>query len=410
MQRTAAGDAIIALAGALLVSACFEDTQPNPADSDSAGADTRASTGPVSTDGDGSTAAAGSTAAVADDTTSAGSTAASETTGPAAVAWQQSLVIAELPGSGGDPNPLTDVPVLVRLTAERFDYATAASDASDLRFVTDLSDQTALPHEIEQWDPDGTSLIWVRLPSLNGGDEFLLLHGDTGVAPWSDPSDVWSSGYVGVWHFTEQDDDGGFADSTAQDNTMLPDGRDLDISIDTGPGGYGNALQIAELDRMTVADDASLDLASALTVEAWVQPSVVSTTAMHRTIVDKPSAYRLAAVHEVSGLPFMNLRDVTGTQVTATGDDGLGASSWTHVVGTFDGTVVRLYIDGVQAAQMMAGGNVQVSETPLLVGTLYGGRIDEVRVAAIDRTPQWIEVQRRSMLDDLITYSDDAPL
>ena len=47
---------------------------------------------------------------------------------------------------------LEQLPVLVVLTPERFDYASAAPDGSDLRFV-DPSTRAVLPHEVEQWQP-----------------------------------------------------------------------------------------------------------------------------------------------------------------------------------------------------------------------------------------------------------------
>ncbi len=407
MLRLPLGPARIAFVGILAVSACFEDSQPG---------ETGANTGDTGTDGgQGSTSTASvdeSTTAdtsLADSSTADTSMADTASTGETAVAWQQLLTVVDLPG-GGAASDLVDVPVLVRLTTERFDYATAAPDGSDLRFVLGASDEAALPHEIEQWDPEGTSLVWVRLPTLDDGGEFLLLHGETGVEPWSDPREVWSEGYVAVWHFAEMTPAGGFSDSTAEANTMLPDGRDADVSLDMGPGGYGNAMLIDESGRMTVADDESLAVASALTMAAWVRPSVVSAANSQRAIVDKPNAYRLGAVREGSALPFANLLDAPGNQITAEGPQALGVSTWSHVVGTFDGAVVRLYTAGQPAAEAMAGGDARVSSAAMLIGTLYAGRIDELRVAAAGRSPEWIEVQYRSMLDELLAYSEETPL
>lgn len=97
---------------------------------------------------------------------------------------------------------LNDFPVLVTLAANSpagFSYADCAVDGSDIRFMDANGELT--PHEIEKWDPEGTSYIWVKVPSLSGtATQLTLFYGsDSPDLPAVSASDVWSQ-YAVVIH------------------------------------------------------------------------------------------------------------------------------------------------------------------------------------------------------------------
>lgn len=74
-------------------------------------------------------------------------------------------------GSGGE---LTAFQVLVELTAETFDYASADADGADLRFT--LADKlTTLSYWIEEWNYEGASRVWVKVDSIATGDSVIYL-------------------------------------------------------------------------------------------------------------------------------------------------------------------------------------------------------------------------------------------
>ena len=129
---------------------------------------------------------------------------------------------------------LTDFPVLVRIKEPvdggrggglpGFTYARAGS-GSEIRFLSlakpedydkrdderaDKSTDVELPHEIEKWDPQGESLVWVKVPSLSGKTTKFRMYWRRrpGAEPLDDTrtSETWSS-YVGVWHFNEESPD-----------------------------------------------------------------------------------------------------------------------------------------------------------------------------------------------------------
>lgn len=117
---------------------------------------------------------------------------------------------------------LTDFPALIRLSASlnEFDYSKCA-DGANLRFAD--SEGNLIPHEIDTWNPSGTSLVWVKVPSLSKETKIRVCYGYKGSAaqPAVTASDVWDSGYVGVWHMNAAADSLTQSDSTGNGHTFV---------------------------------------------------------------------------------------------------------------------------------------------------------------------------------------------
>ena len=96
---------------------------------------------------------------------------------------------------------LDGFPVLVKLhegLGGGFSYADMREDGADMAFA--LEDGTRLPHDIDTWDANGDSLVWVRIPALANGLVFKLHYGG---APQARPAWKTWDGYAGVWHLNE---------------------------------------------------------------------------------------------------------------------------------------------------------------------------------------------------------------
>ena len=106
---------------------------------------------------------------------------------------------------------LANFPVLVRLAENAptgFHYADCPT-ASCIWFTDENDD--AFPCDVDTWDDEGESLVWVSVPSLSSSAK-ITMHWDASGAPAGQPasSQVWSlANYVGVWHMNEILEDNG---------------------------------------------------------------------------------------------------------------------------------------------------------------------------------------------------------
>ncbi|WP_214107069.1 LamG-like jellyroll fold domain-containing protein [Acrocarpospora catenulata] len=156
-------------------------------------------------------------------------------------------------------------------------------------------------------------------------------------------------------------------------------------------GKYGQALTFNGTSNwVTVNDAASLRLTNKMTVEAWVKPS---STSGWRSVVAKEGTTdtNYALYSSVSSGPSGPVGPLTYVQVGSTADAAgataaLSTTSWSHIAGTYDGTTIKTYVNGVLAAQATTSGNLVTSTLPLRIGgnSIYGeyfkGLIDEVRI------------------------------
>lgn len=135
---------------------------------------------------------------------------------------------------------------------------------------------------------------------------------------------------------------------------------------------------------------ASLEIQDAITLSAWVYhlsnsspQHIVNMSALY-------SGYRLAAWWANPAGNALELYDVDQVQHIA--DDGRQpvVGTWTHVAATWDGSVMRVYRDGVPGGSTPFAGTIGVAGNDLYIGVLnpipwpvfgyFHGYIDEVRV------------------------------
>lgn len=164
-----------------------------------------------------------------------------------------------------------------------------------------------------------------------------------------------------------------------------------------GPGRFGQAFQFSGYDNpgyVQVRDAPGLEPAT-VSVEAWVNSTYLTAPGAYGYIVSKGAAdYRGASYALVtsnhSGLWFY-IGNGSAFQYSPDPGSAIWDGNWHHVIGTYDGSYVRLYVDGVEVGNGARLDNALGFGLPntndLFIGTYNGlpgytfnGRIDEVSV------------------------------
>ena len=157
---------------------------------------------------------------------------------------------------------------------------------------------------------------------------------------------------------------------TAQTSpVLLPQGLTTGRDI-TGVNLFENvrkqgALNLDGNSWAEVHDNASLDLTSALTMEAWVYWDLNGASASG--IMGKwfPSNWGFLFFTNAATLTFY-ISNVY--PATASVSHTFTANGWYHLVGTDDGTTIRLYIDGVQVGSTSSLGSIVDTSRELEIG------------------------------------------
>ena len=99
---------------------------------------------------------------------------------------------------------LKDFPALIKIPdgLTGFDYADTAENGHDIAFFG--ADGKPLSHEIDTWNPEGDSYIWVRVPELTKTTTITAKWGVSCAKTFtSSPRSVWNDDYLAVWHFSK---------------------------------------------------------------------------------------------------------------------------------------------------------------------------------------------------------------
>lgn len=157
----------------------------------------------------------------------------------------------------------------------------------------------------------------------------------------------------------------------------------------TAQGRFGAALAFNGTNMVTVSPSVSLNLTSAMTLEAWVLPTATFT--QWATVVMKEQvgtfAYTLYAgspTNQPNG--YFNTGTTQGTEHGVAGPTALPLNVWSHLTTTYDGTALRLYINGVQVVSAAYSGAIVTTTGALRIGgnniwgEFFQGFIDEIRI------------------------------
>jgi glucose/arabinose dehydrogenase/PKD repeat protein len=161
-------------------------------------------------------------------------------------------------------------------------------------------------------------------------------------------------------------------------------------------GRTGGALSFDGVDdHVRIPDHAELDLTGAMTLEAWVRPTALGGW---RTVVFKEQATHMTyALYAATSTGPPTGQAYVGGQRDARGPSGIASGAWTHLATTYDGSALRLYVNGAQVRTLAVSGPMAVSSGPLKLGgnaiwrEWFAGLMDDVRIYNRALTPAEIQ-------------------
>jgi biopolymer transport protein ExbB len=292
-------------------------------------------------------------------------------------AFKQRTVVTLNTGAQGLAlaEPISGAAVPVRLHSGNFDFIGAKPDGSDLRVLA-ADDKTALSFSIEKFDgANELAVLWVQVPTVAAGSDRNLLHVYAGnpQATAVAPVPVADAGALLTLRFAEADG----------------------LARDAGGGAVAAAAVVARENNGLIGASASfngsqtLDLPASERVQAgagapysislWARPAAVAGTLLRQG----PLSLALEGGKLV--LRLGDLRVEGGS---------LPAGAWAHLGATLGGGKATLYVDGVRAAQADLPTTAPAIAGPLQLGQGYSGLIDELQLAGVQRSADWMAFTR----------------
>jgi len=309
---------------------------------------------------------------------------------------------------------LVDFPVLVNLSTNLpgFSYRQFASaSGGDLRFA-DASGVTPIPFEIDEWNTNGISSVWVNVPSLSGTNNFIWAYWGnplaTNVPLSSTNGGAWPN-FDLVWHLKES----GFpyADSTLQ----FPALSGVVPTQTTGVIGHGEAFNGSTtfLNAGTVAN-----LNNAFTLSAWVNVSPANNN-IQTIWANQKGGYGSAgfalfvnAWNTENGAILLDAGNGSNGSEMATAAGAVSFGKWHLVTVAINRTnqTLAFYVDGVSAPVVSGGPLVTdfVNNAGLNLGrftnnaSYFNGSLDEVRIQSGVQSSNWVWATWATVASNLV--------
>jgi MSHA biogenesis protein MshQ len=300
---------------------------------------------------------------------------------------------------------LPDFPLFVRITGSRIDYAVTQDGGQDVRFVLESTGEI-LDHEIERWEDDGNSVVWIRLPSLpDSGDPeptVWMYYGNPGVSDGQDADGVWDDDFESVHHLED------LTDSSGNGHDGVTTSAPNHVNAQIGRGGDFNGSN----DHVEIPPENDFDFTNALTVEAWLR--VDNFDSDWQAFVTKgDGTWRMQRNFDSDEVVFGSDSNTTANANLA-GSISVDDNGWHYVVIAYGGNTKRIYVDGTADGSAGFNGPLRTDSEPVYIAANseypernFDGRIDEVRISRVERLPAWIETQNRSMRDQLVDFGDE---
>ncbi|NKQ39581.1 MAG: DUF2341 domain-containing protein [Methanosarcinales archaeon] len=309
-------------------------------------------------------------------------------------------------------------PVYIRLRQANFNFANAQNNGNDIRFTKD-DGQTLLNFERDRHD--GVNLkgdYIVKIPNISSINDtkFFMYYGNPNATDGANPTAVWDANFMGRWSLKE--DPTGIApqmkDSTANNNHgTVHGGMTAANSVE---GQIGRALDFDGVNDKINIPNTILPNSHAFTISGWFfNKGENATTENWQVLVDLRGQYSIFILlneqDDATNPGAIRFWIHDGTTSYNLFSSNISINTWCFFTATWDGTNMRIYINGVEVGNKIAA-NPTTNTTQSRIGKdnttinrgWFNGIIDEIRISNITRSSSWVDLQYKTQKDTLLNY------
>ena len=270
---------------------------------------------------------------------------------------------------------INNVAVPVRLHSGNFDFIGAKPDGSDLRVLA-ADDKTPLKFSVEKFDSaNEMAVLWVQVPIVAPGSDKnqLFVYAGNPAAAAEPAAPVVDAGAAVTLRFEQAD---GIARDAADGGVVASSPVGLDPNGLIGPSARLDGTRVIGLaanDRLKAASGAPY------TITLWAKPTAIAGT----LYAQGPLTILLERGKVLVRLGRLQFE----------GGD-LPPSAWVHIGVALGAGKATLYVNGAQAAQADLPAAAPAIEGAVRLGQGFNGLLDEVQVAGVTRSADWMKFSR----------------
>ncbi|MCX6872861.1 MAG: DUF2341 domain-containing protein [Verrucomicrobia bacterium] len=298
----------------------------------------------------------------------------------------------DLPASATEKN----LPLLVRLGKDFFDFSQAKANGEDIRFS---AEGRPLAYQVEERDAaKGTAGIWVRIPVIKGNahQEIKMFWGKADAVSESKGNAVFneSNGYLCVFHMADP----------VKDEVGALEAKDTGTAVSAGVIGMSRRFEPGKGINCGVNITTFPTGSSPNSTEVWFKAERVNTRVMAwgREQRDGEVALELQSPPRMKMVSGFCCADVEAGKAVV-------MSQWTHVMHTYVKDDSRIYINGrLEGVSTAKGGLETIAAVDKPGFTMDAGRVSGDQSMTLTLKAVYADTVKN--LEIPVTVKDEKPV